>query len=195
MDDPGAWQACAGEPSFEPGERVWVGVDVGGERADSAVVWVNERLHVGVETWIGEGAVLEVAAFVSELAEQFQIVEAVYDPWRAGQMAMEWEQRGVCAVAFPQSDARMIPASQRLYDAIIERRLVHPDDAELNAHVHAAIARHGRRGWRLDKADRADKIDGVVALCIEQSDSGCPKPGSCLVSKDALASSTHGSGA
>jgi hypothetical protein len=34
----GAWQACAGETSFEPGERMCVGVDVGGERADSAVV-------------------------------------------------------------------------------------------------------------------------------------------------------------
>lgn len=34
----GAWQACAGERSFEEGERIWVGVDVGGERSDSAVV-------------------------------------------------------------------------------------------------------------------------------------------------------------
>src|SRR5215204_3260612 len=34
----------------------------------------------------------------------------------------------------------MIPASQRLYDAIIERRLVHPNDPRLNAHVAAAVA-------------------------------------------------------
>ena len=40
-----------------------------------------------------------VAAFVSELAERFTIVEAVFDPWRAGQMAQEWEQRGIPAVA------------------------------------------------------------------------------------------------
>jgi phage terminase large subunit-like protein len=162
----GAWQACAGETRFEEGERVWVGVDVGGERADSAVVWVNENLHVGVETWSGDDAVLEVAAFVGELAERFQIVEAVYDPWRAGQMAQEWEQRGVPAVAFPQSDSRMIPASERLYDAVVHKRLVHPDDPELNAHVHAAVAKHSRRGWRLDKADRASKIDAVIALAM-----------------------------
>jgi phage terminase large subunit-like protein len=60
----------------------------------------------------------------------------------------------------------MIPASQRLYDAIIERRLVHPDDERLNAHVAATIARHGRRGWRVDKANRSDKIDAVVALAM-----------------------------
>ena len=162
----GAWQTCAGQTRFEDGERVWVGVDVGGERADSAVVWVNETLHVGVETWSGDDAVLEVAAFVAELAERFHIVEAVYDPWRAGQMAQEWEQRGIQAVAFPQSDSRMIPASERLYDAVVHQRLVHPDDPELNAHVHAAVAKHSRRGWRLEKADRASKIDAVVALAM-----------------------------
>jgi hypothetical protein len=42
------------------------------------------------------------------------IVEAVYDPWRVGQMAQEWEQRGIVTTQFPQSDSRMIPASERL---------------------------------------------------------------------------------
>ncbi len=129
-------------------------------------MWVNENLHVRVETWSGDDAVLEVAAFVSELAEKFTIVEAVFDPWRAGQMAQEWEQRGIPAVAFPQSDSRMIPASERLYDAIVHGRLVHPDDPELNAHVHAAVAKHSRRGWRLEKPDRSSKIDAVVALAM-----------------------------
>lgn len=41
---------------------------------------------------------------------------------------------------------------------------MHPDDPDLNAHVHAAIARHRRRGWRLDRAERSVTIDGAVAL-------------------------------
>jgi phage terminase large subunit-like protein len=60
----------------------------------------------------------------------------------------------------------MIPASEHLYDAVVHQRLVHPDDPELNAHVHAAVARHSRRGWRLDKVDRSSKIDAVVALAM-----------------------------
>jgi phage terminase large subunit-like protein len=28
------------------------------------------------------------------------------------------------------------------------------------------VARHGRRGWRIDKANRSDKIDAVVALAM-----------------------------
>jgi phage terminase large subunit-like protein len=162
----GAWQACAGEPDFTDGERIVVGVDIGGERADSAVVWIDERLHVGCEVLSGDRAVLEIAEVVHELAERFVIVECAFDPWRAGQIGQELEQRGIRVSAFPQHDARMIPASQRLYDAIVECRIVHPDDERLNQHVAAAIARHGRRGWRVDKANRADKIDAVIALTM-----------------------------
>ncbi len=60
----------------------------------------------------------------------------------------------------------MIPASKRLLDAVLDSRIVHPDDPGLNAHVHAAVARHSRRGWRLDRAERSEPIDGVVALCM-----------------------------
>jgi hypothetical protein len=28
------------------------------------------------------------------------------------------------------------------------------------------VAHHGRRGWRIDKANRSDKIDAVVALAV-----------------------------
>jgi phage terminase large subunit-like protein len=81
-------------------------------------------------------------------------------------MAQEWEQRGIRAVAFPQSDARMIPASERLYDLIVHREITHPDDLGLNANVHAAVARHSRRGWRLEKPDRSTNIDAAVALAM-----------------------------
>lgn len=173
----GAWQGCAGRPSFEPGERIWIGVDVGGERADSAVVWVSERLHIGVEVYEGDEGVLECAAKVRELAGRYSVAEVVFDPWRFTHAAMEFEREGLLAVSFPQTDSRMIPASDRLYRAVIDGRLVHPNDARLNAHAAAAIARHSRRGWRIDKANRADKIDAVVALCmaVERAESE-PEP-------------------
>jgi hypothetical protein len=37
---------------------------------------------------------------------------------------------------------------------------------ELRQHAANAIARHSRRGWRLDRASRGDTIDGIVALCM-----------------------------
>jgi phage terminase large subunit-like protein len=168
---PGAWQACAGTPTFEPGEPVWVGVDLSGGagRSDTAVVWVNESLHVGVEVWSGDhDATAEVSAFVAELADRYTIRELVLDFWRASGLASEFEQRGVRVVSYPQTDQRIIPASQRLWDAVVERRLVHPGDARLDAHVHAAISRTSRRGWRIDRPSKGPghQIDGVMALLM-----------------------------
>ena len=47
-----------------------------------------------------------------------------------------------------------------------EARVGGPRQRASHAHVASAVARHGRRGWRLDKANRADKIDAVVALAM-----------------------------
>ena len=103
---------------------------------------------------------------IRPVAARYTILECAFDPWRAGQIGAELEQRGIRVSSFPQHDARMIPASQRLHDAIVEGRLTHPNDPKLNTHVAAAIARHGRRGWRIDRAKWDDKIDGVIALCM-----------------------------
>jgi phage terminase large subunit-like protein len=75
------------------------------------------------------------------------------------------EQRGSTAVNFPQSDARMCPASERLYRAVMERRIVHDGHPQLAAHVRTAVAKQKRRGWRLHRAGR-EPIDAVIALAV-----------------------------
>jgi phage terminase large subunit-like protein len=114
----------------------------------------------------GAGAILDVVEHVRTLARTYTIRELAYDPWRFGQAAIELEREGVLCVEFPQTDVRMIPASQTLYSAIVERRITLPDDRELTRHAADTIARHGRRGWRIDKPRKEINIDGVVALCM-----------------------------
>lgn len=167
---PGAWQACVGEPELTDGERVWVGVDVGGggQEGDTAVAWVSERLHVGCAVFSGEDGVLRARDQVEELAEHYTIAEVAFDPWRASQIAQELQQRGVRVSAFAQTDSRMIPASQGLHRAVVERRVVLPADETLSAHAAHAVARQSRRGWRLDRPSRSAgvNIDAVVALAM-----------------------------
>jgi hypothetical protein len=69
-------------------------------------------------------------------------------------------------VEFPQTDVRMIPASTVLHSAIVERRITLPDDPELARHAADTIARHGRRGWRIDKPRKEINIDAIVALAM-----------------------------
>ncbi len=162
----GAWQACVGSPSFEDGEPIWVGVDVGGERSASAVVWVNADLHVGAAIYHGDGGVLECVDQVRDLAAQYSLRECIFDPWRFGQAAQELERERVPVLAFPQTDVRMVPASIRLHAAIVEQRLTLPDDRELASHAAHTLARHSRRGWRVAKASPRDNMDGIVALAM-----------------------------
>ncbi len=163
---PGAWQACVGEPQFTDGEDVWIGVDVGGERSATAVCWVNEALHVGCAIYHGDSGVLEAVDHVRSLAGRFNVRELAYDPWRFGQAAQELEREGLLVVAFLQHDARMIPASARLHAAVVEQRLTLPANPELARHASDAIARHSRRGWRVDKPDPRANIDGIIALAM-----------------------------
>jgi phage terminase large subunit-like protein len=163
---PGAWQACVGTPEIADHEPIFVGVDIGGQRAATAVAWVTEDLRAGV--WIGHGddAVLEAADVIRGLAAKFTVREIVFDPWRAGQLAAELEREGLLVTAFPQSDSRMIPASARLHAAIVEKRITLPEHEELAQHAANTIAKSSRRGWRIDKPDDRTPNDAIVALCM-----------------------------
>jgi phage terminase large subunit-like protein len=163
---PGAWNACIGQPELTPGEDIWIGVDVGGERSATAVCWLNTNLHVGVAIYHGDQGLLDAIDKIRELAGQFNIREVLFDPWRFSQGAQELEAEGITVTQFAQTDVRMVPCSDRLYRAVVERKLTLPDDTELRAHAHAAIAKHSRRGWRLDKSQRSDNIDAIIALAM-----------------------------
>lgn len=162
----GAWQKCAGEAEIEAGEPVWVGVDVGGSRADSAIVCSTQDLRIKARTWQGDDAVLKVAEHLEQLAGLYDIREVAYDPWRFRSEALRLEDAGLMMVEFPQSTTRMVPASEKLYAAIVEERLIHPNDADLNAHVAHAVAKQTPRGWRLEKSSKSGNIDAVVALAM-----------------------------
>ena len=114
----------------------------------------------------GDEGVLECIAQVRELAARYTVANVCFDPWRFGQAAQELERERLVMVEFPQTDARMVPASDRLYRAVTEGRLTLPDDPELTEHAANAVQRHSRRGWRFDKPDRASPMDAVVALCM-----------------------------
>jgi phage terminase large subunit-like protein len=166
----GAWQAATGNPEFVAGERIWIGCDIGGAGTEgsTAVTWISERGHVGCAFFEGDRGVLEARDQIAELAETFIVVEVCFDPWRASQIALELEERGITCSAFAQSDARMQPASAGLYRAIVERKLVLPPDPMLASHSAHAVARTSRRGWRIDRPSRSAgvNVDGLISLAM-----------------------------
>jgi phage terminase large subunit-like protein len=169
---PGAYQEVVGQPVIEDGAKIFVGVDVGGQGTLTAVDWLDQSLNVGSWTGRGEDAVLDARDLIHELAERFTIEVVAFDPWRAGQLAAELERDGLTCVAVPQTDSRMIPASDRLNRAILEKRITLPDDDELRAASARAVAKTSRRGWRID----GDDIGPLIALAIALDEAEAAKP-------------------
>lgn len=108
-------------------------------------------------------------AALRELAGKYTIVECAFDPWRFGAQALDLSREGLRMVEFPQHDSRLVPASERLSAAILERRLRHPGDPVLDRHVAAAVTKQTQRGGRIAHAGgrhASNRIDAVIALAM-----------------------------
>lgn len=164
---PGAWNAATGEPELLPNERIYLGADIGGAESTSALAAVSERGHAEVFIYEGETGVERVVEQALELHRAHAVVEIAGDPWRfSGMPALTLQRAGMVVSEFPMQDVRVCPASQRLREAIVEGRIVLPPDPRLRDQAAVAVARSGRRGWRIDKQRREDRIDGLHALLI-----------------------------
>jgi len=72
-----------------------------------------------------------------------------------------------------------VPASECLSAAILERRLKHPGDPALDAHVHHAIAKQTPRGHRIAHAGgrhTSQRIDAVIARAMAVDRAEAPRP-------------------
>jgi phage terminase large subunit-like protein len=173
---PHEWDVCRGQPIFDPTLPSWMGVDVGVRRDSAAITWAQwhgEQLHVGQEILTPEeqGATFGVADVRGRVAqraiEHGQLREIAFDPWQFLESAEILQERGLPLVEFPQNASRMSPASETLYELIVERRLVHDGDQTMKQHVLAAvIAPTERGGWRISKRKSLERIDGAVSLTM-----------------------------
>lgn len=170
----GAWKQCFEVGvSIPEGVEVIVGVDVGIQKDTSAVVvlWQRDDLRwvVEAQVWKPPASGLDLAVVeqaLRDLADRFQVREVVYDPWAFRRSAEMLENEGLLMVEFPANNARTVPASARLFEAISRRELVHDGDPVLAAHVNAGVKVDTERGWRLAKAKAKRPIDALYALML-----------------------------
>ncbi len=67
-----------------------------------------------------------------------------------------------------QASGPMAKAWQALYQAVMEKRIVHDGDPDLASHVEAAAADKTERGWQVRKL-KSKKIDALVAAAMAHS--------------------------
>lgn len=121
-----------------------------------------------------------VALFIAELTQRYKVKGLAYDRWgmqallkefdRCGLQAYEDNEKGgdgLRLVPWGQGYRDMGPAVNALEYAVIERKIVHPNNPVLNWNMANAVARLDPAGNRkLDKEKARFRIDGAVALTM-----------------------------
>lgn len=180
-----SWAKLRSDVRIRPGERVWVGVDIGFKRDASAVVMVARRDGEGpgggplyiAKAYIFEPALradgsLDMAPVenrIRKIVDEQQVVEVKYDR-TLFQRSAEDLSEVARMVEFPwASNQRVVEVSQALYEVIVEQRIVHDGDATFAAHVQAGVIRETESGFRVSKAKSKRRIDALAALLMAMS--------------------------
>ncbi|MEU5424021.1 terminase large subunit [Streptomyces olivoreticuli] len=185
----GAWEACRGEETAVPdGAEVTLGFDgsFNGDSTALVVVSCGEVPHVDVvEAWekpqlAGQEwtvPILEVEDAIRAACRRWHVREIVCDPYRWGRTYQVLEDEGLPVVEFPQSPARMIPATSRFYEAVMNRSLTHSGDPRLARHLANCVIRTDSRGSRLSKDARNSprKIDLAISAVMAH-ERACQEP-------------------
>jgi phage terminase large subunit-like protein len=172
-DHPGAWGACEGTWTSEPGNPFVISVDMA-LRHDSVAVsriekLLDRRFAITSRIWrpsTGPVDHLDVFNYIRSNARGLAFRGVVYDPRFFELPGRMLEDEGILAIQFDQSPQRMAPACGLAYDLILERRIVHDGDPELGAHVKSAVKREQDRGFTLSKGKSKRHIDAAITLCM-----------------------------
>ncbi|WP_447643365.1 terminase large subunit domain-containing protein [Nocardioides zeae] len=110
----------------------------------------------------------EVDAAVAKAFADYNVVELACDPWGWQSEVQAWAKRHGerRVVEFNTAHAaRMAPATDRMYEAILESRIAHDGDPRLVQHFENAVAKVTHLGALIakDRKSRDRKIDSAVA--------------------------------
>lgn len=191
------WDDLKGDTTLDPKFPTFVGIDIGRKNDHSAVVitqWHdNGIIKVNQKIWSNPYPVsdqryrewrmniYDVDNYCREIFNKFpepsgedakgrRLIAGpafFYDPHLYGGHADALKDDGLNMVEFNQSDAKMVPASQRLYEWTMARKLVHDGDSSARAHIRSVTAKEKERGWRISKITGSNRhVDFAIALAM-----------------------------
>jgi phage terminase large subunit-like protein len=176
---PGVWASCRDERPIPDRAEVVLGFDGSFNNDSTALVAVEvgEVPHLDVvacwekppksdDSW--RVPILDVEDAIRRACRRWQVREIVCDPFRWARTYQVLEDDGLPVIEYPQSPSRMVPATQRFYEAAINKTLTHSGDERLARHVGNCHIKNDSRGSRLakDAPSSPRKIDLAVAAVM-----------------------------
>ncbi len=90
-----------------------------------------------------------------------------YDPYALELVASDLRDEGLNMVEFPQTDARMCPASELVYEKVVTGVVAHDGSPRLRRHIQSAVPKVKERGWRITRPKGVRQpIDGCTAFVM-----------------------------
>jgi phage terminase large subunit-like protein len=175
----GRWEALsAPEKAVPERSRVVVGFDgsMSGDSTAVVGVTVEETPHIFlIGLWEKPKDDLnwkvpraEVKDAIRAACRTWDVVETPWDEYLWLDAQDELSDERIPVVGFPQNITRMGPATQRMYEAVIDGAITHDGDPRLARHFDNCVLKSDSRGSRVvkDKPNSARKIDAAVAAIM-----------------------------
>lgn len=111
----------------------------------------------------------EVTEMVASAFDRWEVIELAADPWGWRSEIEEWEAAHRNVVQWNTAHAaRMAPATDRFYAAVMERTLTYDGDPALDAHIGNCVPKSTAMGDLItkDKRNSTRKIDMAVAAIV-----------------------------
>ena len=174
----GAWDACRSDRTVKRGERITAGFDGSASGDGTALVGCTLDGHLFlIGLWESDGSRdyrvprSEVHAAVESMFDAYDVVGLWADPyhWRSELEAWAALYGDRRVIEFNTAAAqRMGPATNRLYQAVVNGRVTHDGNPDLAAHVANCKARHTPQGDVITKDKRGSprKIDAATAAIV-----------------------------
>ena len=170
-----AWDECHDGRPIPDGADVVLGLDGSYSRDATALVAVQmgayPHLSVvniwerppGQPEWTVP--ILDVEEAIRTACLRWQVREITADPHLWARSLELLDSEGLPVTEFPQSAARMTPATQRFTTMVLERQMTHDGNPALTRHVSNAVLKSDARGVRIYKENKNSdrKIDAAVA--------------------------------
>lgn len=182
----GSWEACEGKVDIPEDADIYLGFDGSFSGDASAIVGAirpkdeNDPVKVFmVKTWEKDLTIhddewrVDIADVENTIIDFCQrhpnVREIACDPFRWQRSMQILEEKGLPVVEWPSTSARrMVQACAKVYDMVVEQRIVHDGDPTITRHLNNAVTKIDNLGPRIVKDARNSprKIDSAVAMIL-----------------------------
>jgi phage terminase large subunit-like protein len=153
-----------------------VGWYLGGEKPHLKIVGLWEIPLDANPNWHVNVAEVEKVIIDTYRDPNISVKEIVFDPARWNRTFMVLDEEGLPVVSYPNSAERLVPATQKFYEAVVNESFTHDEDERLARHIANCVTKTSSRGIMVSKANNKRKIDAAVAAIFGYDRATQPAP-------------------